>query len=128
MRIDLHCHSKHSKRPSLWLMQKIGCPESFTEPLELYQIARQKGMTGVTITDHNVIDGALEIAHLPNTTVGCEYTTYFPEDGCKVHVLAYGLDEAKHKDLTDARPNIFEFVDYLDKHKMNYVCAHPCSG
>jgi len=23
MRVDLHCHSKWSKRPALWLMQKI---------------------------------------------------------------------------------------------------------
>ena len=74
MRIDLHCHSKYSKRPTLWLMQKLGCPESFTEPLHLYHRAREKGMSAVTITDHNVIDGVLEIQHLPNVLMGCEYT------------------------------------------------------
>ena len=59
MRIDLHVHSKFSTRPSQWILQKLGCPESFTEPHEIYQIAKTRGMTLVTITDHNRIEGAL---------------------------------------------------------------------
>lgn len=125
MKIDLHCHSKYSKRPTLWLMQKIGCPESFTEPAELYRIAQKRGMDGVTITDHNVIDGALEIADLPNVVVGCEYTTYFPEDRCKVHILVYHLDENHHRELTKARENIFDLVDYVRTHNLPNICAHP---
>ncbi len=125
MKIDLHCHSKYSKRPSLWLMQKIGCPESFTEPVELYRLARQYGMSAVTITDHNVIDGALEIAMFPDTFVSCEYTTYFPDDRCKVHVLAWDITEAQHHELSIARENIFDLVDYLHDHKIQHACAHP---
>lgn len=125
MRIDLHCHSKYSKRPSLWLMQKLGCPESFTDPHAIYDLALRRGMTGVTITDHNVIDGALEIADLPNTIVGCEYTTYFPEDRCKVHILVYGQDEAQHSDLTKARENIFDLVAYCHAAGLKTICAHP---
>ncbi len=125
MRIDLHCHSKYSKRPSLWLMQKLGCPESFTEPHVIYDLAMRRGMTGVTITDHNVIDGALEIADLPNAIVGCEYTTYFPEDRCKVHILVYGQNEAQHDDLTKARENIFDLVAYCHAEGLKRICAHP---
>ncbi|MFP4173348.1 MAG: glycosyltransferase [Candidatus Hydrogenedentota bacterium] len=125
MRIDLHCHSKCSKRPNLWIMQKIGCPESFTEPLALYEAALRKGMDRVTITDHNVIDGALEIAHLPKAFMGCEYTTYFPDDRCKVHVLVYGQTEAQHDELDKARENIHDFVSCLDQHALPRVCAHP---
>ncbi len=125
MKIDLHCHSKYSKRPTLWLMQKLNCPESFTEPVELYRRAREKGMGAVTITDHNVIDGALEIAHLPNAIVGCEYTTYFPEDRCKVHILVYGQTEAQHADLTKARENIHDLVAYVRAQGLKHICAHP---
>jgi hypothetical protein len=125
MKIDLHCHSKYSERPTLWLMQKLNCPESFTEPLDLYRRARELGMGCVTITDHNVIDGALEIAHLPNTVVGCEYTTYFPEDHCKVHVLVYGMTESQHRDLTEARENIHDLVRYVQDNQLKHVCAHP---
>lgn len=106
-------------------MQKLGCPESFTEPTALYQICRERGMDMVTITDHNVIDGALEIAHLPGTFVGCEYTTYFPQDGCKVHILAYGMTEAQHAEITEARENIFDLVHYFEANNLQYICAHP---
>ncbi|MEM5786331.1 MAG: PHP domain-containing protein, partial [Syntrophobacteraceae bacterium] len=65
MKIDLHVHSKHSIQPSQWILQKLGCPESFTEPEALYRTAKRKGMDLVTITDHNTISGALEIARFP---------------------------------------------------------------
>jgi hypothetical protein len=55
-------------------------------------------MTHVTITDHNSIGGALEIAHLPGTFISEEVTSYFPEDGCKLHVLALDITEVQHGD------------------------------
>jgi glycosyltransferase involved in cell wall biosynthesis len=125
MRIDFHVHSKHSKRPSQWLLQKIGCPESFTDPTQVYQVALSRGMTHVTITDHNSIKGALEIAHLPNTFIGEEITTYFPEDRCKLHVLAYDLNEAQHDQIQHLRPNVFELIPYLQQEKIFHVVAHP---
>ncbi len=128
MKIDLHCHSKWSKRPTLWVMQKLGCPESFTGPLELYGIATGKGMGAVTITDHNVIDACLEIAHLPHTFISSEYTTYFPEDRCKVHVLVYGINEDIHRDITQLRDNIYNLVNYLNHRRIRHVCAHPLFG
>lgn len=39
------------------------------EPEEVYDLCRQRGMDFVTISDHNCIEGALEIAHLPSTFV-----------------------------------------------------------
>ena len=125
MQADLHVHSRHSTRPSQWFLQKIGCPESFTEPLHLYHIARRRGMTLVTITDHNKIEGALEIAHLPGTFISEEVTSYFPEDGCKVHVLVYNITEAQHADIQKLRPNIFDFVGYLKKAAITCAVAHP---
>ena len=34
-RCDVHVHSRHSDRPSEWYLDRIGAPESFTEPLEI---------------------------------------------------------------------------------------------
>ena len=59
MKIDLHVHSKYSTRPSQWVLQKLGCQECYTEPQTLYRLAKKRGMSLVTITDHNVIDGCL---------------------------------------------------------------------
>jgi hypothetical protein len=125
MQADLHVHSKHSTRPSQWFLQKIGCPESFTEPLQIYQIARLRGMNLVTITDHNRIDGALDIAHLPGTFISEEITTYFPEDGCKIHVLAYDISERQHADIQKARQNLYDLIAYLRASAISYALAHP---
>ncbi|HWR93546.1 MAG TPA: glycosyltransferase [Desulfobacterales bacterium] len=125
MQADLHVHSRHSTRPSQWFLQKIGCPESFTEPLHLYHIARRRGMTLVTITDHNKIDGALEIAHLPGAFVSEEVTSYFPEDGCKVHVLAYHITEAQHTDIQKLRASVYDLVGYLQQARITCAVAHP---
>jgi hypothetical protein len=125
MLADLHVHTRYSTRPSQWFLQKIGCPESFTEPLQVYHLARRRGMTLVTITDHNRIDGALEIAHLPQTFVSEEVTTYFPEDGCKVHVLAYRISEAQHADIQRLRENIYDLVAYLKQATILCAIAHP---
>ena len=94
-RADLHVHSKYSNRPSEWILRRLGSPESFVEPVELYHTVRRRGMQFVTISDHNCIDGALEIAHLPGTFISNEVTTYFPEDRCKVHFLVVGITDRK---------------------------------
>ncbi|MFZ2445251.1 MAG: glycosyltransferase [Syntrophobacteraceae bacterium] len=125
MRVDLHLHSKYSVRPSQWILQKLGCPESFTEPAELYRIARGRGMDAVTITDHNTIAGSLDIAHLPNTFVSEEVTTYFPDDGCKAHVLVFDIDEKIHGGIQSARENIFDLLKYLTDERIFHILAHP---
>jgi hypothetical protein len=29
---DLHVHSRHSDRPTEWLLQRLGAPECYTDP------------------------------------------------------------------------------------------------
>ncbi len=125
LKADLHAHSKYSTRPSQWVLQKIGCSESYTEPLSLYKIARDRGMDLVTITDHNSISGSLEIAHLENAFVSEEITSYFPEDKCKLHVLAYDITEKHHEDITRLRENVFELAPYLRSQNIAHAVAHP---
>ncbi len=125
MKVDMHVHSRHSKRPSEWILKKIGCPESFTAPKKLYEIAKNRGMSLVTITDHNTIEGCLEIAHKPDVFISEEVTTYSTEDGCKFHVLVYDINEAIHRDLQDARKNLFELIPYLRENGIIHSLAHP---
>ena len=98
---DLHVHSRHSNKPSYWAMRKFNCPESYTTPERIYHTVRERGMDFVTISDHNCIDGALEIGHLPGTFISSEITTVFPENGCRAkrfnaftEQFLFGLDES----------------------------------
>jgi glycosyltransferase involved in cell wall biosynthesis len=125
VKIDLHLHSKASKRPTQWVLQKIGAPESFSQPKDQYRYTRQLGMHAMTLTDHNTISGVEEIAHLPGVFLSEEVTTYFPHDGCKLHVLVYDIDQAIHEDLQKVRPNVYELVDYLNEKNLVHVIAHP---
>ena len=125
VRVDLHVHSKYSTRPSQWILQKLNCPESFTEPLKIYERARARSMNMVTITDHNTINGSLEIAHLDNAFVSEEITTYFPEDGCKLHVLAYNITEEHHHEFQKIRENVYDLIVYLREQGIVHVLAHP---
>ncbi|MBN1106168.1 MAG: glycosyltransferase [Deltaproteobacteria bacterium] len=125
LKADLHVHSRYSTRPSEWLLRKIGCSESYTDPVHVYRAARARGMDLVTITDHNTLAGSLEIAHLDGAFVGEEVTTYFPEDGCKLHVLVYDITESEHEDISQARENVFDLVRYLHEREIVHVLAHP---
>jgi hypothetical protein len=124
-KVDLHVHSKYSDRPSEWLLRRIGAPESFVEPSHIYARARERGMRFVTVSDHNRVDGALDIAHLPGTFISSEITTYFPEDGCKIHCLVSGISEAQFRDIQQVRDNIYEFQSYLRREDIVYSVAHP---
>jgi hypothetical protein len=79
----------------------------------------------VTITDHNTISGSAEIAHLPGTFISEEITAYFPDDGCKAHVLVYDINDAIHREIQKVRENIFDLVDYLAQTGIVHVLAHP---
>ncbi|MEJ2589517.1 MAG: glycosyl transferase, partial [Deltaproteobacteria bacterium] len=79
----------------------------------------------VTITDHNTIEGALAIAHMPDVFVSEEVTTYFPEDGCKIHILALNITEKQHRDIQRVRPSIYDLAAYLINEKIVHVVAHP---
>lgn len=123
-RIDLRIHSS-SQRPSQWILQRMGCPESFTEPRRIYDIARARGMGMVTITDHNTVSGSLRSRTCPAAFVSEEITTYFPEDRCKLHVLVYDITEAQHAEFQRLRENVFDLVPYLRAQGIVHVLAHP---
>jgi glycosyltransferase involved in cell wall biosynthesis len=100
-------------------------PESFTDPHRAYHAAKRRGMDFVTLTDHNTIRGALEIAHHPDAFVSVEATALFPEDLTPVHVLCWGITEAQFADIDRLRPNLYELVDHLCREGIAHALAHP---
>ncbi len=124
-RADLHIYSKHSDKAADWVLRRLDFPASYSDPKTLYDLLKARGMRFVTLTDHNTIDGCLEIGGLPDTFVSEEVSVAFPEDGCKVHVLIFGITEAQHRDIQPLRENIYEFQKYLARHAIAHAVAHP---
>lgn len=122
---DLHIHSRHSERSEEWLFRRFDFPDSFSDPRELHRQLLERGMDYVTITDHDSIDGCLEIADLPNTFISEQVTTYFPQDPCKVHILVWGISERQHADIVLLRDNIFALQRYLQAGQIAHAVAHP---
>ena len=124
-RCDLHIHSRFSARSEEWLFRRFDFPDSYSDPRELHRLLRERGMDFVTITDHDTIDGNLEIADLPGTFLSEEVTTYFPTDPCKIHLLVWGITEAQHARIVEVRDNIFDLQKYLQEAAIAHSVAHP---
>ena len=124
-RCDLHIHSRHSARSEEWLFRRFDFPDSYSDPKQLYEQLRKRKMDYVTITDHDSIDGCLEIAHLPRTFISEQVTTYFPHDVCKLHILVWGISEQQHRDIEGVRENIFDLQRYLQRAQIAHAVAHP---
>jgi glycosyltransferase involved in cell wall biosynthesis len=122
---DLHIHSRHSSRSEEWLFRRLDFPDSYSDPRDLHRRLVERGMDFVTITDHDTIDGCLEIADLSNSFISEQVTTYFPQDPCKIHILVWGITEAKHADIQIARDNIFVLQRYLQAGQIAHAVAHP---
>jgi glycosyltransferase involved in cell wall biosynthesis len=122
---DLHIHSRHSARSEEWLFRRLDFPDSYSDPCELHRQLLERGMDFVTITDHDTIEGCLQIAHLPQSFVSEQITTYFPQDPCKVHILAWGISETQHKEIVAVRDNVYELQKYLAAADIAHAVAHP---
>ena len=124
-RIDPHVHTRFSQNAGDWLLKILGADESYTEPRQVYETAKARGMQYVTISDHDTIDGAAEIAHYPDFFISEEVTTWFPEDLAKVHVVCLDIDQEIHRELQYLRENIYDLVHYLHSQNIVHFIAHP---
>jgi glycosyltransferase involved in cell wall biosynthesis len=124
-RADLHLHTRHSARATDWLLRKVDFPASCSEPEEIYRALRGKGFDFVTFTDHDTIEGCLEIAGQPGAFISEEVTAFFPEDDVKVHLLVWGITEEQHAEIQRMRRDIYELARYLKARDIAHAVAHP---
>ncbi len=123
---DFHCHSRFSGRAKH--LRFLRCRDCYSQPLEVYHTAKRRGMDLVTITDHDSIDGCLEVLNRlgerPDFIMGEEVSAHFPEFRHTVHIGVYGLNEAQHRELQPLRQNGEELVAYLRRANLLYVLNH----
>ncbi|MEO8440085.1 MAG: glycosyltransferase [Spartobacteria bacterium] len=124
-RCDLHLHSKFSDRSEDWIFRRFDFPDSYSDPKALYAQAKAAGMDFVTITDHDTIEGCLEIEKFRDTFISEQVTTFFPQDPCKINLLVWGLSEAQHGEIARLHDNIFDLQSYLQEQQLAHAVAHP---
>lgn len=128
-RMDMHCHSRASSKPLYRFLAPFNCPESFSEPERVFDQARARGMDLVTLTDHDTIDGALELVErgFPGVVLGEEITTHFPEDDCRLHVLCWGLTPEQHDEIgrLRLRDDVHDLARWLRGENLPHALAHP---
>jgi glycosyltransferase involved in cell wall biosynthesis/predicted metal-dependent phosphoesterase TrpH len=121
----MHCHSTASQLSRLGVQRSLGLPECATPPDEVYALAKRRGMAFVTITDHDTIDGCLELAGRPDCFVSEELTARFAGEPQAVHVLCYGIDPGDHEWLQAHAGDVEACAAYLHEHEIACALAHP---
>ncbi len=124
-RVDMHCHSTASHFSKLGVQRSLGLPECATPPPEVYELAKRRGMDFVTITDHDTIDGCLELADRPDCFVSEELTARFAGEPQAVHVLCYGIDPGDHEWLQAHAGDVEACAAYLHERGIACALAHP---
>jgi predicted metal-dependent phosphoesterase TrpH len=127
LRADLHVHSCHSGLTgNLAFLRSLDC---YSEPDAVYCQARARGMDLVTITDHDSIDGVLELlSRRPGATdifMGEEVSCWWPDTALEVHVAAYGHTESDHRELQRLRTNVHDVLAYLRTRRILGAVNHP---
>jgi glycosyltransferase involved in cell wall biosynthesis/predicted metal-dependent phosphoesterase TrpH len=124
-RVDMHCHSTASQLSRLGVQRSLGLPECATPPEEVYALAKRREMAFVTITDHDTIDGCLELAGRPDCFVSEELTARFAGEPQAVHVLCYGITLGDHEWLQAHAGDVEACAAYLHEHEIACALAHP---
>jgi predicted metal-dependent phosphoesterase TrpH len=128
MKADLHVHSYHSGyNHDLPFLRSRDC---YTPPEVVYRTAKARGMDLVTITDHDSIDGCLELLDrhpdLPDFIIGEEISCWLPTTGTpiEVHLGAYGMTERAHRDIQPLRKDAREVIAYLREARIFFALNH----
>jgi len=124
-RVDMHCHSTASHFSKLGVQRSLGLPECATPPEDVYELAKRRGMDFVTITDHDTIDGCLELADRPDCFVSEELTARFAGEPQAVHVLCYGITPGDHEWLQAHSGDVEACAAYLHDNGIACALAHP---
>ncbi|MEY2442260.1 MAG: hypothetical protein QOJ46_1686 [bacterium] len=125
-RVDLHCHSTASAVSKLGVQRALGLPECATPPEEVYELAKRRGMDFVTITDHDTIDGALELAaKYDDAFVSEELTAWFRGEEQAVHILCWGITPGDHERLQHLAGDVEAVASELRQRSIACALAHP---
>jgi len=126
MRCDLHVHTHASGMFNTPVLRRI-CRESYNAPEEVYDRLKRLGMSIVTVTDHDSIDGAEALRQYPDFFLSEEVTVRMPSE-TEVHIGVYGISERDHTEIQRRRNDFISLVMYLTERKVFFSLNHIFSG
>ena len=103
------------------------CRESYNDPRDVYNQLKRLGMSIVTLTDHDSIDGAEALRRYPDFFLSEEVTVRMPS-GTEMHLGVYGLSERDHLEIQCRRTDFISLVMYLTERKLFFSANHIFSG
>jgi hypothetical protein len=126
LRADLHVHTCHSRISGT--LTFLGSRDCYSTPEEVYRVAKSRGMDLVAITDHDTMDGALELltthSDASDIIAGEEVSCRFPDYDLEVHLGVYGMTESLHADLQPLRSNVFDVIARLRQENVFFALNH----
>ena len=126
MRCDLHVHSIASGMFSTPVLNRL-CRESYNQPEEVYSRLKRLGMSIVTLTDHDSIEGAETLRKFPDFFLSEEVTVQMPS-GTEMHLGVYGITERDHTEIQRRRKDFISLMMYLTERKLFFSANHVFSG
>ena len=122
----MHVHSLNSGMCTLPVLRRF-CRESYSPSQDLYHTLHRRGMTLVTFTDHDSIDGAESFRWRRDFFLSEEVTCRAPS-GTEVHIGVYGMEERHHVELQRRRNDLPRFVAYVSEQRLFATVNHPFSA
>jgi len=126
LRADMHVHTCYSRYNDN--IGFLGARDCYSRPEAVYATAKARGMDLVAITDHDSIEGALDLLEhtrgAADVIVGEEVSCWLPDTGVQVHLGVYGTTEALHREIQPLRGNVFEVVACLAEADVFFALNH----
>jgi len=126
MKCDLHDHTRRSGMCTVPVFKRI-CRESYSDPGEVYETLKRRGMELVTVTDHDSIDAAEALRHHPDFFLS-EEVTCRTSRGTELHVGVYDISERDHLEIQRRREDLTALFAYLGERELLFAINHAFSG
>jgi predicted metal-dependent phosphoesterase TrpH len=126
VKCDMHVHSYFSGLCTTPFVRKF-CRESYSDPAEVFDRLRQRGMDLFTLTDHDSIEGAEKLRGRRNFFLSEELTCRMPS-GTEVHIGVYDFHERQHAQLLQRRNDLVSLLMYLTERKLFFTVNHVFSS
>jgi predicted metal-dependent phosphoesterase TrpH len=126
MRCDLHVHTTGSGMCNTPGLTRI-CRESYNQPEDVYHRCKQRGMSMVTVTDHDSIEAAEVLRKYRDFFLSEEVTVRMPS-GTEMHLGVYCITEKDHTEIQRRRSDFIALLMYLTERKLFFSVNHVFSG